>query len=96
MAYAPPADAIPVMLVWGGESDTYSSFSFDEANDLFSELLRNDGHFVMECDHGQGHTWPNGIQAHTWSFFKAHPKGEGSSPYESGLPGSYPDYCSLP
>jgi predicted esterase len=95
-AYQTPVDAIPVLLFWGGESDTYAGFSFDTANELFSGFLQDDGHFVAECDHGEGHTFPPEVFPAMWSFFESHPKGVEPEPYASGLPASFPDYCSVP
>lgn len=93
--YLSPTDPIPVMLIWGGPSDLYNGFSFDVATTDFSADLREDGHFVVECDHGSGHVPPDGSAALTWSFFNEHPKGA-ESPWEDSLPGHLPIYCSLP
>ena len=93
--YFSPADLIPVMLIWGGPSDLYNGFSFDVATTDFSEDLRADGHFVVECDHDSGHVPPDGAPALTWRFFNEHPKGV-TSPWEEGLPTGLPSYCGLP
>lgn len=95
-AYQSPTDPIPVLLFWGGESDTYGGFSFDTANQVFSGLLQDDGHFVAECDHGGGHTFPPEVFGAMWTFFDAHPKGVDPEPYAAGLPASFPDYCTVP
>jgi predicted esterase len=95
-AYSPPDDTIPVLLFWGGESDVYSGFSFETASQLFSEFLRGDGHFVVECDHGGGHTIPPNVFSAMWAFFAAHPKGVDPEPYLSGLPTIFPSYCVIP
>jgi poly(3-hydroxybutyrate) depolymerase len=95
-AYSTPEDPIPVMLFWGGESDTYSGFSFDLASTTFSGFLREDGHFVVECDHGGGHSFPPNAMESMWQFFDAHPKDVGPEPYADGLPGAFPDYCVIP
>lgn len=95
-AYRTPDDTIPVLLFWGGESDVYSGFSFETASQLFSEFLRGDGHFVVECDHGGGHTIPPNVFSAMWEFFEAHPKGLEPEPFLSGLPSSFPSYCVIP
>jgi poly(3-hydroxybutyrate) depolymerase len=94
--YESPEEQIPVMLTWGGSSDTFSTFSFEEASLDLSESLGDDGHFVVECDHGGGHTMPTGAAALAWQFFLDHPKGVDPEPYADGLPSEFPDYCSIP
>jgi len=94
--YSTPENPLPVMLFWGGESDTYSGFSFDQASKNFSAYLREDGHFVVECDHGGGHTFPPNALGSIWEFFQDHPKGVSPDPYLGGLPSGFPSYCSIP
>ncbi len=93
--YTTPTDPIPAMLIWGGPTDLYNGFSFDVATTDFSEDLRADGHFVVECDHDSGHIPPDSPATLTWDFFNEHPKGH-DSPWESGLPIHLPSFCSLP
>lgn len=93
--YTAPTDPIPVMLIWGGPTDLYGGFSFDVATTDFSEDLRADGHFVVECDHGGGHLPPDSAATLTWDLFKEHPKAQ-DSPWEAELPSHLPSYCSLP
>jgi dienelactone hydrolase len=92
--YTSPTDPIPVMLIWGGPTDVYGSFSFDLASKDFSEDLQGDGHFVVECDHGSGHVPPDSPATLAWDFFSEHPKAE-DSPWEAGLPTHLPSFCSL-
>ena len=94
--YTTPEDQIPVMLVWGGTSDTYGSFSFHEANLDFSEDLRNDGHFVVECMHSSGHVFPTGSAEMAWTFFESHARDDESEAWSSELPSSLPSYCVIP
>jgi dienelactone hydrolase len=94
--YISPEDQIPVMLVWGGESDTYNGFSFHDASLDFSADLRADGHFVVECEHDGGHDIPDGAASWTWDFLAAHPKGVDPLPWLDGLPESQPDICRIP
>jgi len=93
--YISPEDPIPVMLIWGGITDTYGTFSFDQASDQFSAELRADDHFVVECDHGDGHVPPDEPAPLTWDFFSVHKKGE-VSPWADGLPEHLPGFCSIP
>ena len=95
--YTTPERQLPMMLTWGGEGDTWTGFSFDDANEDFSEDLLSDGHFVMQCVHSMGHQVPNGITDWTLRFFDDHPWQVDESPYlEDELPGVFPDYCSVP
>ena len=95
-AYQSPTENIPVMMVWGGPSDTYGTFSFDVASQDFSDGLQADGHFVVECEHTGGHTIPNGADDMAWLFFQDHPKSIDAEPWISALPSELPSYCALP
>lgn len=94
--YSTPEDPIPVMLTWGGVTDTYGGYSFHDASLYLSEALRGDGHFVVECEHSDGHNLPPWGFDYVWLFFEAHPKGVDPEPWTDGLPGDMPDGCRLP
>jgi predicted esterase len=97
--YTPPAADIPVLVMWGGEPDTFElgthTVDFNQQSIEFSQQLQEDGHFVVECNHGTGHTIPfdgfpvipNWLLAHTW---------DEESPFASGDLGDLPDYCLIP
>ena len=54
------------------------------------------GGFAVDCNHGGGHVAaPPDLKAAGWEFMKAHPFGTKPSPYESGLPASFPKYCMI-
>ena len=93
--YATPAREIPMMLVWGGPSDTYGGYDFHSATMEMSERLQDDGHFVVECMHQLGHNPPEEAAEMAWSFFSAHTEVSGA-PWESGLPDGLPSWCELP
>lgn len=94
--YTSPAQPIPVMLTWGGPSDTYGPLSFHEASLDLSSGLQGDGHFVVECEHAMGHRVPPGAAEYTWRFLADHPKGIDPEPYLEGLPASFPETCRIP
>ncbi len=94
--YATPADPIPVLLTWGGPTDTYGGYSFDEASQNLSEKLRGDGHFVVECVHDLGHTIPPEAEDYLLNFLEDHPKWVDPEPYEAGLPSFFPEWCAVP
>lgn len=58
------------------------------------------GHFVVQCNHGLGHEWPDdGINSYLYQFFEDHPRGVKPDPYAAGLPstkwGDWPSHCSI-
>lgn len=95
-SYQTPERPLPVLLTWGGESDTYGSYSFHDASLYLSEALREDGSFVVECQHSGGHTLPPWGFAYAWDFLEAHPKDVGTSPWAAGLPEGMPSGCTIP
>jgi dienelactone hydrolase len=92
-----PTEPVPMLLTWGGPSDYYGSYSFEQANfDLTEQLVENE-QFVAHCIHGAGHIPPPGGTDYLWTFFEAHPRGVSPSPWANSLDGSgLPDWCSLP
>ncbi len=95
-SYSAPQDDIPVLLTWGGEADTYQGYSFHDSSTYFSDELRTDGHFVVECVHSRGHALPPWGFDYVWRFFTAHPKGLAPEPWLDGLPAEMPDGCRIP
>ena len=93
IAYSAPVDDIPVLALWGGPDDTYATLSFEEATAGMTESLLADGHFVINCDHGGGHTIPANPSSYFAPFFAAHPKGVTPEPWAAALPANYPDIC---
>ncbi|MFT6375910.1 MAG: poly(3-hydroxybutyrate) depolymerase [bacterium] len=71
-AYRTPVAPIPVMLSWGGSFDSYGGFSFHAATQTLSDALVGDGHTVLMCDHGLGHSVPNDAASRTRAFFAQH------------------------
>lgn len=91
-SYRRPADAIPVLVTWGGPTDTYGGYSFDTASRAFLDLLDADGHFTIACEHDGGHLPPAEAVDMLVSFLGDHAKGA-ASPWESGLPSDMPGWC---
>jgi poly(3-hydroxybutyrate) depolymerase len=94
--YATPTDDIPVLLTWGGPEDIVSPLSFHDATLFLAENLREDGHFVIECEHDRAHDLPPGGIQYAYDFLMDHPKGIDPSPYADGLPSGFPDWCRQP
>jgi poly(3-hydroxybutyrate) depolymerase len=96
--YASPSHKLPVMIMWGGEGDTYgegmTQVRFEETSLDLSQNLRSDGHVVAHCDHGQGHEVPFGIHDLLDTWFVAHQFGA-PSPLSEDL-GDVPEWCTIP
>ena len=89
---------LPLMLSWGGPNDTYMN-GFVKFYEMMASLIaavQADGHFVVACNHGLGHTVPSGAANWTYEFLLDHPWTNEPSPYADGtLPDAYPDYCEV-
>jgi len=96
--YSKPGYPVPALLAWGGTKDTYMNMiMFDTMMNEFSDKLAADGHFVIECNHGLGHTVPYGVTPWLSKFLLAHAWKDGSSPFaQTGLGDDFPDYCLIP
>ena len=83
------------VFVHGGNSDAVG-INFGQAATKDSNTLVNQGHDVIVCNHGQGHTVPNSMYTDkAIEFFADHPLGTHESPYRSGLPADFPNYCEF-
>ncbi|NOY27758.1 MAG: hypothetical protein GXP62_17990 [Oligoflexia bacterium] len=95
--YSTPDRPLPVLITWGGPSDTYATLSFEDTSTNFANSLLADGSFVVECVHDGGHVIPDEGPAYAWQFMVDHPYTLASEPYADGtLPDAFPDWCSLP
>jgi len=90
--YSRPAEPIPVLVTWGGPSDSYGGYSFDSASRAFIDLLDEDGHFVVACEHTAGHLPPSEAVDMLVSFLGDHRKGT-ASPWADGIPAVMPTWC---
>jgi hypothetical protein len=69
----------------------FETTSIDEDN-----LIAAAGGFAVDCNDGAGHCGaPQTVIAAQWTFCKAHPFGVTPEPYASGLPSTFPSYCSI-
>jgi poly(3-hydroxybutyrate) depolymerase len=94
--YNTPDEEVPVLLMWGGETDVYGVVDFEDGSLDFSEELIDDGHFVMLCDHGGGHSVPTGdIHDILANWLLVHEFGV-ASPYLTGDFSLFPSYCYIP
>jgi predicted esterase len=86
----------PVMVTWGGVADTAFEQDFNRLSEELIEVLGEGGHFVVACDHGEGHGFPAGTWESIARFLLDHPQGVEPEPYAGGLPEGFPDYCVIP
>jgi poly(3-hydroxybutyrate) depolymerase len=97
--YVTPATKFPALLMWGGATDTFGEGAdltdFNAAMIAFSRELRDDDHFVVECNHGLGHNIPPEGRSTTIAWLLPHRFGE-SSPFEDGDLTGLADYCTIP
>jgi poly(3-hydroxybutyrate) depolymerase len=84
-----------VMSMHGGSTDTVG-VNFGTTSRNLTNVLKPKGAFVVECNHGSGHCGaPASLHEQAWEFMKAHPFGTRPSPFASGLPEDFPDFCSI-
>jgi hypothetical protein len=104
MEHTPQPKKFPAIVLWGGPSN-WLGLSFEQASMRYRDALLADGHFVVECIHGSGHTVPpieapegdTGFRS-LWRFMLDHPYDlrAGESPYlETGLPDVFPEWCRI-
>ncbi|MGB1278020.1 MAG: hypothetical protein ACPG77_19905, partial [Nannocystaceae bacterium] len=92
--YENPENKFGAMIYHGGPSDIVV-ISFQDASEMYRENIQQNGNFAFICDHGDGHTIPQDGVPSSVDFLWDHPWGEVPSPYENGLPDSFPGYCEL-
>jgi poly(3-hydroxybutyrate) depolymerase len=77
-----------------GQDRVVIEFAETSAN-LVRDIAAKGG-FAVNCNHGLGHCRaPAEVIAAQWQFLKDHPYGTKPSPYENGLPSTFPSYCSI-
>jgi poly(3-hydroxybutyrate) depolymerase len=96
--YRTPEIRVPTLLLWGGKRDVYTgrgfSVAFTRATRRLSEHLAQDGHVVVRCDHGAGHSVPAEAAPllHDWAL--SHRFGE-PSPDSATASDALPEWCEL-
>jgi poly(3-hydroxybutyrate) depolymerase len=90
---ANPANKFAALIFMGGASDNVFGVDFKAASERYRATLAADGHFTALCDHGAGHEIPLDAAPSVAAFFAANGYGAWPSPYEGGLPSSFPTYC---
>jgi predicted esterase len=95
VAFADDHEPIPSLVVWGGPTDSAYEQDFDLLAMTMIDDLLDEGHFVVACNHGEGHEVPAGGWEWTFDFLLAHDQSLEASPFESGLPQAFPEYCVI-
>jgi hypothetical protein len=90
-----PANKFAAFIFDGGSTDRAYGFDFQTASQTYDTTLTGSGHFAAICDHGMGHMIPTAAAPSVALFFQANGFGVSPSPYASGLPASFPSYCTL-
>lgn len=95
VAYETPAGPFAALLPFGGPNDLYGGgvVDFAETTGNFADDLAADGHFVVVCDHGGGHTIPAEGRDMMDAWLVAHTYGE-PSPFVGDI-SAFPDYCAI-
>jgi len=88
-----PRNRFAALMFHGGAEDIVE-IQFDDTTREYAELMRSRGQLAIVCDHGRGHVIPTDAATAVWQFFVDHPWGADPSPYEAGLPASFPSYCA--
>lgn len=90
-----PGHTPAVMTMHGGTSDVVV-VAFSTTSATYDAQMKQAGSFVVNCNHGGGHCQaPSELYSAGWEFMKAHPYGAKPEPYASGLPATFPSYCSV-
>ncbi|MFV8749646.1 hypothetical protein ACNOYE_03730 [Nannocystaceae bacterium ST9] len=96
LAFEDPSNHFAAMIFHGGDQDIFGgTVNFKELSINWFEELIDNGNFAFMCDHGGGHTIPQGVGDDVWRFFQDHPFGTDPEPYGEGLPAEFPSYCGL-
>ncbi len=104
VTYPDPTTKLPMLVAWGGPEDEAFDQNFDDNANRLIGILKDNGHFVLACNHGEGplrddiedanrHSWPLGGAEWMVRFVLDHPKG--GDPYAT-VPDSFPEFCSIP
>lgn len=91
---ADPTNKFAALIFEGGASDNVFGVDFQAASETYRAMLESSGHFAAICDHGLGHEIPLDAAPSVAKFFRDNPYGAWPSPYEGGLPASFPSYCA--
>jgi len=100
--YTTPENPVPALLISGGSDDQWPGngatlVHFSSATDTLQDKLVEDGHFVVRCEHNQGHTVPYTASLAARQWVTSHKLGEPSPIEASGIDNleNYSDWCVI-
>ena len=98
--YKNPGHKMPVLIAHGGQSDVWGGgpilVEFNTGSIDLANQLTSDGHPVILCDHGGGHTVPAGGVSWAWEFIRTSYWSEGESQWIGHNGEPFPAYCTFP
>jgi hypothetical protein len=87
---------VPAVMTMHGGAQDMVIVSFATTSATYDAQMKAAGSFVVNCNHGGGHCQaPAALYTAGWEFMKAHPFGIEPEPFASGLPASFPDFCTV-
>jgi poly(3-hydroxybutyrate) depolymerase len=87
---------VPALITTHGGSSDMVVISFAQTSATEDMDIASKGGYVVDCNHGGGHCGaPAADIAAQWQFCKDHPFGVSPNPYASGLPSTFPSYCTI-
>jgi hypothetical protein len=86
----------PLLAMHGAADSDVVGISFFDSGARACTQVTASGGFAVRCNHGGGHCGaPAALQEAAWQFMKDHRYGLAQRPYASGLPASFPSYCTI-
>ena len=96
-----PDNLYAAMVVHGGAEDA-SGFQYNVDSKKYVDMLLGKAdsaitgkHFAVLCDHGMGHEVGADVRESAYEFLLQHCYKLDPSPYQDGLPESFPAYCEV-
>jgi hypothetical protein len=87
---------VPAVMTMHGGAQDMVIVSFATTSATYDAQMKAAGSFVVNCNHGGGHCQaPAALYTAGWEFMKAHPFGIEPEPFASGLPASFPNFCTV-
>jgi poly(3-hydroxybutyrate) depolymerase len=88
---------VPALITTHGKMGTdVVVIDFSQASATLDMDVVSKGGFAVDCNHMGNHCGaPQNDIAAQWQFCKDHPYGVSPEPYASGLPSSFPSYCTI-
>ncbi|MCB9587532.1 MAG: hypothetical protein H6718_19175 [Polyangiaceae bacterium] len=94
LPYVKTSNQPPTLVSYGGPTDMAFSQDFEKLADEMVSELKTEGHFVVLCNHNQGHHIEASYLPWAMQFLTDHSLGSAPA-YTDTLPSVFPDYCSI-